>query len=193
MNLEQSLLLVAALIPLLANIAVLVLRRMGYATAADWIVRMAPLMVVAASSKSREEAIARLTEEVMKLTGPESLPAKSIAVDVVSKSVPPPASAGMLPLALVALLASQTSCTPEQAKTAASIATRIADAACSMLSKDSKEARFACDVIDETSPVVGNLSTAETTDFHRRTVAHVEVVVPLEQADAFAAANGGAK
>jgi hypothetical protein len=110
-------------------------------------------------------------------------------------SKPPPSAVGVLPLGLLAMvfLASQTSCTPEQAKTAASIATRIAGAACSLVSKDSKEARFACDVIDEASPVIGNLSTAETSDFHRRTVAHVEVVVPVEQADAFAAANGAAK
>lgn len=191
---------------LASSILVVVFRRKGWNEAAELAGRFEKLAAAAMGGKDSGEALKIILDEIL---NPEtetvaSQRATAAALALVAQSVPPPPpapkadaalppAAGLLPLALVALLASQTSCTPEQAKTAASIATRIAGAACSLLSKDSKEARFACDVIDEASPVIGNLSTSESADFHRRTVAHVEVVVPVEQADAFAAANGGGK
>jgi hypothetical protein len=81
-----------------------------------------------------------------------------------------------------------------QAQTAASIAkvaAKIGGAVCNMVDKNDKTARFVCSLVDEGSSVLGNMSTTEAADFHRRTAAHFEVEVPLEQADAFARENGG--
>jgi nitrous oxide reductase accessory protein NosL len=108
--------------------------------------------------------------------------------------IPPAGAAGLGALALVIL--SSSGCTPHQAQTAASIAkvaAKIGGAVCNMVDKNDKMARFACSIVDEGSSVIGNMSTTEAVDFHRRTAAHFEVEVPIEQADAFARENGGSK
>jgi hypothetical protein len=110
---------------------------------------------------------------------------------------PPPSAAGVLPLGLLALAVLHSSgCTPQQAQTAANVAkvaAKIGGAVCNMVDKNDKMARFACSIVDEGSSVIGNMSTTEAVDFHRRTAAHFEVEVPIEQADAFARENGGSK
>ena len=88
------------------------------------------------------------------------------------------------------------SCTPQQAKTAADAAgaaVRIAGAVCSVVGKTDKAARFACDVVDAGSQVLGNTDTTGAQGYKRPSAAHFEVEVPIEQADAFAKANGGTK
>jgi hypothetical protein len=90
--------------------------------------------------------------------------------------IPPAGAAGLGALALVIL--SSSGCTPHQAQTAASIAkvaAKIGGAVCNMVDKNDKTARFVCSLVDEGSSVLGNMSTTEAADFHRRTAAHFEV------------------
>lgn len=205
MTTTSILLLVVALIPLAGNLLALVLRRYGKNSAADWVVRMTPLAVVAASSKSREEAIARLTEEVMKLTGPESIPAQVVARDVLTKSVPPPpTAASLLPLVCVALALHASGCTPQQAKdaqTAASVALEhapeVIGGACEIaeLLGGGKTARVICKVLQSGGDgVMHDMSSGPgSVEARPPKYASFSIIMTREEAEAFVAKNGGAK
>ncbi len=97
----QYLALFVAVAPLVGNLAALFLRSRGYHSAADWVVRMTPLAIVAASSKSREEAIRRVVEAVASLPiEADTIVAKVAAADVVGESMPPPSSAAPMATAV---------------------------------------------------------------------------------------------
>lgn len=207
MSTEGILLIVVALIPLVGNLAALVLRRYGKNSAADWVVRMTPLAVVAASSKSREEAIARLTEEVMKLTGPDSIPAQVVARDVLTKSVPPPPSAaGVLPLGLLVLALYSSGCTPVTSGGSGSVdaskidvpevvggACSIAELVAGVFGKGSDQVKVVCKVLQGGTGALANMSTGPSgVEARPPSYATVEFVMPRDQAEKFVARNGGA-
>lgn len=188
MSTTSILLLVVALIPLVGNVTAFFLRRAGKATAADWVVRMTPLALVAASSKTREEAITRLTEEVMRLTGPESVPAKVAATTVLVKSVPPPSSAaGVLPILLLALLATQHTACAELKQAGKVAAPMLGSVLCSLISTDAKNARMAChEAVDIGSGALENLGTNGGSTFERapKSIDYVSEV-PIDDVAAF--------
>lgn len=93
-QIKDYLLLIVAILPLVGNLLALVLRRAGKHSAADWVVRMTPLAVVAASSKTREEAIQVVIREAAKLSPRLSnQDLKAHAEVVAGESEPPPSSA----------------------------------------------------------------------------------------------------
>lgn len=92
-QIKDYLLLVVAILPLVGNLLALILRRAGKHSAADWVVRMTPLAVVAASSRTREEAIQVVIREAANLSHRHSnLNLKAHAEVVAGESEPPPSS-----------------------------------------------------------------------------------------------------
>lgn len=91
-------LLVVALLPLAGNLLALALRRAGKNSAADWVVRMTPLAVVAASSKTREEAIQVVIREAELLTKRPSNQRLRAHVEIVADEPPPSSSAHLAPM-----------------------------------------------------------------------------------------------
>lgn len=87
-----------AVAPLVCNLLVVVFRVAGWNVLADWLVRLGPLVVVAASSKPREEKIQILLSEAGKLSPRISNDQlKAVAADLGSE--PPPSSAAHVPYA----------------------------------------------------------------------------------------------
>lgn len=81
-----------AIAPLVCNLLAVVFRAAGWHVLADWVVRLGPLMVVAASSKPREEKIQLMLRETSRLSDRYSnQDLKAVAEDLGSE--PPPSSA----------------------------------------------------------------------------------------------------
>ena len=96
-----------------------------------------------------------------------------------------------LPL-LALLLAGCTAEQLQQASAAAQVAGTIAGAACRLIEKTSRDARFACAIVDGASDAIGNMSTEGRPAFElARGPVVFEVVVPADQAEDFARKNGG--
>lgn len=98
-QIKDYVLLAVALIPLAGNLLALILRRLGKHNAADWVVRMTPIAVVAASSKTREDAIKVVIREAASMSMRSSHQhLKAVAEDLgnepspssAAKSTPPP-------------------------------------------------------------------------------------------------------
>jgi hypothetical protein len=76
-------------------------------------------------------------------------------------------------------------CTPE-AKSAADVGIKIAGAACALIGKDNKFAKFACDVIDAGSSVIAKDGTGAQPYERPKAPAHFEIEVPIAEAEQFA-------
>lgn len=170
MSVAEILVLVAAIIPFAGNIIALVLRRYGHHVAADWVVRMTPIAVVAASSRTREEAIRRVVEEVSRLDAPASEGAREAARELIV-TPPPPSAAKLPPLPILLFVTGCTpllcvACTPQQAQTAVevtTVATDIAGAVCDELETpdSSPIVRMLCRAADVAGEVIGRTSTED--------------------------------
>ena len=75
MSLSDALVLAMLVVPLLANIAIAVLRHYGKDAAADWVMVKAPLVLdILAANKPKERAIEVLASEAKKLVADPSMP-----------------------------------------------------------------------------------------------------------------------
>lgn len=195
---------VVAAIPVIGNAMIKLSQRKGWKGAEDFFTRWTPIAIAASKSKTREEAIAILVEEILSPdTPPATLRATQAALKVLptvtaelstlepagavvvtTSKRPPP----MLPLGVLCLFLSGCSAQDLQAaKSAGSIAVTIANTLCSVIGPSTKGTRFACKVVDAGSSVLGNMSSDERETFVRRAPgASFEVDVPAEQVDDFA-------
>ncbi len=206
MSTQEIILLVVALIPVVGNLLALVFRRLGWFGAADWTVKLTPLALVAASSKTREEAIRRTLEEVMKLGDEGTMRAKLAALEVATEEKPP--SASRLPPMPIFALALLCSCVPilgcgasraevrDGVQTYGVPAAQISGAVCDRIAAATGEewVDFACTIVKGAASVLGNLDSGGgvTIDKPDGPPVKITVRVRAEDADAFEAQHKGA-
>ncbi len=98
--------IVVVVITVLGNALIVYCRAKGWPRAADFVARMTPFAVAAASSKTREEAIDVLVNAVLELPHtPEAKPVKEAAFAVAVESTPKPPTAAPLPMLLLGIFA----------------------------------------------------------------------------------------
>jgi hypothetical protein len=179
MNETLIALLVTLAVVVGCNVLAVVVRK-RHPGLADKIVRYAPLMAAAASSKDREVAIRNLLAEVLLLESTEAKHARQAALALIAKPKPPTADeppkpqapkppttlGGSLCFAVLAL--SLVSCTPAERAQAKAIGVPVAQVVggvCEQISGVMRDdvggafVDFACTVVRAAGSVIGNLDT----------------------------------
>lgn len=204
-----SLTILVSVIPIAGNVAIKVCHSKAaaggsnaptWATREAFLIRWVPIAVAASRSKTREEAIAVVVDEIL---NPETATAPSMRATQAALRVLPtvpvpdglaPPKPPVPPVAPLLCLALLCGCTAAQLKEAGkALAPVLAGAVCDLAEKDDRQARFKCHtLVDEGSAALGKMSSDQRAEFRRaHPSAEFEVTVPIDQADDFAAKNGG--